>query len=287
MTKRVLVIGYLSIDTSETPTLRDDHVAGGAALYASLAAARTGANVTLAAACGEDFPESWLSALRAFDIDVSRVERRAGPTRRARLSYARSGQRSSDHHAEASWWERTQALIPPVPEHFTGVDAVVTCAMPADLLGSCVAKARASDATLVFDTSEAFARREPARLLGLLDAVDVIAASWEETRLLLPDVADDAAALRLAGTRRRVLQKRGARGALAVRGDTGAISHLEAPAAKVIDPTGAGDATVGALAAALAAGDDFMTASRAALLIGALTVSGVGPAALGFAPRPS
>ncbi len=287
MKKRILVIGYLSIDTCETPTMRDDHVPGGAGLYAALAAARSGAEVALVAACGEDYPESWLSALQALGVDVSRVERRAGPTRRARLSYAQSGQRSSDHHTEANWWERTQALRPPVPEHFTGVGAVVTCAMPADLLTSCIAKARGSDAPLVFDTSEAFARQEPSRLLGLLEAVDVIAASCEETRLLLPDLADDAAALRLAGTRRRVLQKRGARGALAVDGAAGAMLHLAAPAAEIVDPTGAGDATVGALAALLAAGTDFMAASRAALLVGALTVSDIGPAALGFTPRSS
>ena len=63
--------------------------------------------------------------------------------------------------------------------------------------------------------------------------------------------------------------------------------HLAAPAAEIVDPTGAGDATVGALAALLAAGTDFMAASRAALLVGALTVSDIGPAALGFTPRSS
>ena len=37
----------------------------------------------------------------------------------------------------------------------------------------------------------------------------------------------------------------------------------------------------------IAAGTDFMAASRAALLVGALTVSDIGPAALGFTPRSS
>ncbi len=278
------MLGYLSIDTSETPTMRHDRVPGGAGLYAALAAARSGAEVMLAAACGEDYPEAWLGALHASGVDVSRIARRAGPTRRARLGYAQSGGRSSAHHGEAVWWERTLALAPPVPESFAGMDAIVACAMPVALLAGCIARARAAEIMLVFDTSEAFARREPERLLDLLETVDIIAASREETRLLLPELEDDAAALHLAGTRRRVLQKRGAEGALAVDGMAGAMSHLSAPPAEIIDPTGAGDATVGALATSLAGGAEFIAASRAALAFGALAVSGIGPAALGFAP---
>ncbi len=287
MKPRVLVVGYLSIDACETAMLRHDEVPGGAGLYAAVAAVRSGAEVALAAACGADYPESWLAALAQFGVDVSLVERRAGPTRRARLSYAQSGQRSSDHHAEAGWWACTQALRPPVPERIAGLGAVVACAMPVDLLATCIARARESDAMLVFDTSEAFAHRDRVPLLEALDAVDVIAASCEETRLLLPDLGDDAAARHLAGPRRRVLQKRGARGAVAIESDAGVLVHLAAPPVAVVDPTGAGDATVGALAALLAGGADFMAASRAALAVGALVVSGVGPAALGFAPRSS
>ena len=284
MKPRILVVGYLSIDTCETPTMRHDDVPGGAGLYAALAAARSGADVTLAAACGEDYPPVWLASLREIGIDMSLVERRGGATRRARLRYTRSGERDSAHHGEAQWWERTQALAPPVPDSFAGVDAVVMCAMPADHLGPCIARARDAAAISVFDTSAVFVRRDRADLLALLDAVDIFAASIEETRLLLPELADDAAALRLAGAQRRVLQKRGARGAVAVDGMTGSMVALAAPPADVIDPTGAGDATVGALAVSLAAGEEFIAAARAALLIGALSVSGIGPAALGFAP---
>jgi sugar/nucleoside kinase (ribokinase family) len=57
---------------------------------------------------------------------------------------------------------------------------------------------------------------------------------------------------------------------------------LPAPPAEVVDPTGAGDATVGALAAGLAFRRPFLDAARGALAVGAAAVSGLGPTSLGL-----
>jgi sugar/nucleoside kinase (ribokinase family) len=80
------------------------------------------------------------------------------------------------------------------------------------------------------------------------------------------------------------LQKRGAAGALAVEGATATV--LAAPPARLVDPTGAGDATVGALAALLAMRLAFPVAAARAMQAGAAAVAGPGPAALGFQPPP-
>ena len=90
------------------------------------------------------------------------------------------------------------------------------------------------------------------------------------------------AALMLAARGVHVLQKRGAMGAWAVPAAAKAGTRIPAPSAVVVDATGAGDATVGALAAHLCRGADFLVAAAAALATGALAVSGIGPAALGF-----
>jgi ribokinase len=50
----------------------------------------------------------------------------------------------------------------------------------------------------------------------------------------------------------------------------------------VRDATGAGDATVGAIAVGLAAGRSLSQALRGAAAVGARCVSGHGPSALGF-----
>lgn len=278
---RVSVVGYLSIDSIATPGGRHDDVPGGAALYAALGAHAAGADVTLHATAGEDFPQAWLDAVARLGIDVGAVQRRDGPTRRARLSHARDGTRASVHHREDAWWQRTAVLAPVAPDRFAA-DVVAMAAMPIAALRVVFARARADGATTVIDTSEAFARRDGQDLLALLTQVDVFAPSREETRILLPGLSDDAAALALARGGCRILQKRGADGAMAVA--DGRTTTLAAPPTDVVDPTGAGDATVGALAAHLAAGVPFLAAAGQALAIGARAVSAPGPAALGLRP---
>jgi sugar/nucleoside kinase (ribokinase family) len=275
----ILVVGYLSIDTIETPEARYERVPGGAAMYAALGARQAGARAAIAAAIGEDYPVEWLEALRALAIDVSRVEQRLGATRRAFISHAPSGARASPHHDESGWWERTEALAPRCGD-CGGTDAVVAGPVPASTLRAVLSVARAAQAPVIADTSEAFAQRSRDALLACLRDISVFAPSREETRLLVPGYSDDDAALRLAACGPRILQKRGAEGGVAVDGTS--LVRIPVARARVVDPTGAGDATVGALAAFLARGDPFGNAAAAAISVGAMAVASVGPAAFGF-----
>jgi ribokinase len=74
----------------------------------------------------------------------------------------------------------------------------------------------------------------------------------------------------------RVVVTLGERGVVAIQGDT----HHAIPARKVrvVDPTGAGDCFVGALAARLTAGDDFFPALRYANIAASLCVQKRGAA---------
>lgn len=131
-----------------------------------------------------------------------------------------------------------------------------------------------------------FAEQEAEALLAIVPRLHVFAPSREETRLLLPGLDDDAAALALAQLGPHVLQKRGVEGAVAVEAGTGVLVRIAAPVVQcVCDPTGAGDATVGALAA-LMLKRPFLEAAEMALAAGARAVSAVGPAAFGFDPAP-
>ncbi|MFT8246665.1 carbohydrate kinase family protein [Roseomonas sp. BN140053] len=278
---RLLVVGYLSIDALAVPGARWDSMPGGAALYAALGARRAGARVTLAAAVGEDFPPAWLDMLAAMGLDLSGVQRRPGATRRARLQHGTAGERASPHHGDPAWHERSEAMLPCLPASLDGFDAAVAGPVPPVLLPQLLA---AATCPVVADTSEVFAALECEAVLAALPGLTAFAPSIAETRLLLPELDDDAAARSLAARGPCVLQKRGAAGALAVAG--GVATAIPAPPARVVDPTGAGDATVGALAALLAAGLPFTAAARQAMEVGAAAVSAPGPAALGFAPSP-
>jgi sugar/nucleoside kinase (ribokinase family) len=277
----VIVVGYLSIDRIATPAAQAEAVPGGAALYAALGARAAGAAVSLVASAGADWPQSWTEALAARGIDVAAVVRRAGPTRRARLDYAADGLRRSAHHDEASWWARTEALAPPDPPRADAADVIVAGPMRAARL--CGVLDRASGARVVADTSEAFARREAAALRALFSALAVFAPSREETRLLASG-PEPARALAACGT--VVVEKRGAEGLAVYRDADTPPVVVAAPAVIVVDPTGAGDATVGALAAGLARGEDVVAAARGAVAVGARCVTAPGPSALGLAWDP-
>lgn len=268
---RVIVIGYLSIDNLEGQDGKVAEQPGGAALYAALGARAAGAEVTLLAAKGEDWPSAWDARAARVGLNVEACPRRSGPTRRARLTYAKDGTRASPHHADAAWWERTEALMPPLPQHPLGADDVLAlCPMPT----AHVARAldRAGAARAIADTSEAFAAREGEALRRLLPRLFLFAPSDAEAALLGP----------LEGC--AVLLKQGGNGLVLRSGQGESERRFPSPRVAVIDPTGAGDATLGAIAGGLARGATLEEAVAAAVEIGARAVTARGPAALGLEP---
>jgi sugar/nucleoside kinase (ribokinase family) len=154
--------------------------------------------------------------------------------------------------------------------------------MPADVLERQIAWARARGAHVVVDTSEAFAAGEAQRLLDLVRRVDLFAPSREETRQLLPGLDDDAALAALGTLCPRVVQKRGAEGLALVSAAHPTGLRRPARAARVLDPTGAGDACVGALGAGIARGLDDPALLELGLEVAARAVSGLGPESLGL-----
>ncbi|GGH17886.1 hypothetical protein GCM10007036_19690 [Alsobacter metallidurans] len=289
MTRRraVLVVGYLSIDTIETPAGRFGPVPGGAALYAALGAlAAEAVTPCVAAAVGDDYPAAWLEALAAKGVDLARVERRPGPSRTARITHAQDGARASPHHRDPQWWARTVALAPTIPADAGSFGAIAACPMPVERLEALLDAA--GDARVLVDTSEAFAGADTARFLALAPRMSVLAASREETRLLLPDSDDEDAVIQLASLGCCVLQKRGREGAAAAMAGSSRLTQFGAPTGvEALDPTGAGDAVLGAMAAGLAGGSPFLDLIEGAMRVGGRAVSGRGPAGLGLDLSPT
>jgi ribokinase len=278
----IWVVGYLSLDDIVAEGRVYHGVPGGAALYAALGVAASGADARLVAARGSDFPESALERLRAAGVDVSAVVARAHPTRRARLAHASDGRRESPHYARAEWHAATEALAPPLPPPMPRPAVAVMTAMPAADLARQLDWARAQGAPVVVDTSEVFAARERDALLALAGRMDLFAPSREETGVLFPGLDDDAALAALARSCPRVVHKRGADGlALLSAAHPGGL-RVPARPGLVVDPTGAGDACVGALAVGMARGLDDPALLALASEVAARAVAGVGPSGLGL-----
>ena len=279
---KVAVAGYLSLDTIRCPGGTFADVVGGGALYAALGGVAMGGDVHLVARVGHDFPQRALEDLAALGIRLDALERVATPSRRSELierDASPDSRRTTPAYGDAQWWERTNALAPMPLD--APLDAYMVAAMPAAVARAHIRVARRHGALVVADTSEAFARTEPEALLRIAGEVDVFAPSREEVRWLLDD--DDASAhARLAAQTPIVVQKRGADGYwLSAHG--GPPSSQPSRATRVVDTTGAGDASVGALMVGLAQGLAPAAALELAATIAARAVSAVGPAGLGLA----
>lgn len=270
------MVGYASIDEISGPgsTVLVEAIGGGA-VYAALSAVRLGVEVALHVSFGADFPAAWIERLAALGIDLSATRHVDTMTRRARLSYGSDEERRAGADRNAAWCRATEALRPPLPDA-AGHDAVLLCPMPLDLVAQAVTILRGRTC-IVADTSEVFAAAGPAALAAF-DGVDVFAPSLEEAHRLTGEAEEERAAAALAARFPLVVLKRGRRGLLRLEGSAKLAHPVDVVAA--VDPTGAGDATVGALAAALVAESDPLRQLEVAAEAGRLAVSAQGPSAL-------
>lgn len=113
---------------------------------------------------------------------------------------------------------------------------------------------------------------------GVLQVCDPLVVNEVEARALLGVGSDDVGAVEMAVTLRRrtrsVVITLGAAGAVAAYGDV--VDQVPAPQVPVVDSTGAGDAFVGALAAAVSAGVDLANAVRLGVQAGSVAVGRLG-----------
>jgi ribokinase len=247
---------------------------GGKGSNQAVAAARAGAVVAMVAAIGADAAgQGALDLWRIEGIDARHVARDpALPTGEALILVDDAGENEIVIIAGAN-----AALAPPPMDAFA--DAALVVAQletpPATTLAA-FAAARAAGAVTLLNAA-------PAQPLpdALLAATDLLVVNeTEAARLAGRDGAPQVLAGALAPRfRRGVVLTAGAAGAVRARPGAGPI-HAPAPAVQVADSTGAGDAFIGAFAAALAEGLDDAAALRRGVVAGALAcrVAGAVPA---------
>ena len=283
----VVVFGSINLDlvarASRFPqpgeTLAGDSFAmypGGKGGNQALAAARAGAAVAMVGAVGRDaFAAPALAELVAGGVDTSAIRTVDGPTGVALIEVAASGENTilviagANAHANADdvppEWLRPSTLV------------VLQQEVPAAANLAVARRARAAGARVVLNAAPARAM-DPA----LLDLANIIVVNETELRALATtaDPSTDNAAIASAFATRHgntVVITLGAAGALAA--EHGSCYALPAAPVAVVDSTGAGDAFVGALAAALERGLPLTAALSWAVAAGSLacTVNGAQP----------
>jgi ribokinase len=237
---------------------------GGKGANQALAAARAGAAVRLYGAVGTDaFADAALALLAAGGVDLDGVTRAAAPTGCATILVDAHGENciavASGANAHADPEAVPDSVLTP------GTVVVLQHEVPAHANAVLIARAHRAGARIILNAA-------PARPLSieLLRQIDVLVVNESEVSASVPPAAD-APALAVVITL-------GAKGAiLRLAGKT---VEAIAPRVTVADTTGAGDAFVGAMAAALDACASPADALRHAVAAGSLacTAAGAQPA---------
>ncbi|GAA1797350.1 MAG: ribokinase [Actinobacteria bacterium] len=267
---RVIVIGSINVDqvalVEERPkpgetvlAIGHRQLAGGKGANQAIAAARAGADVLMVGRVGDDSGgAAYLRRLAAHGIDVRHVQvSTERPTGTAFITVDETRENTivvvpgANSEVGADWPENFPAL--------TAQDVVVLqLEIPLPTVIRAADLAHEAGARVVINVAP-YAELPPATLA----LADPIVANEHEAMAL----ADSGAGV---GSLLMTLGPNGA-----VWDGIGAPAH-DVPGGLVIDTTGAGDAFVGALAAALAGGADHAGAVQAALAAGSEAVSYAG-----------
>jgi ribokinase len=238
---------------------------GGKGANQAIAAARLGADVTMAGHVGgDDHGKILMEALVREGVSTQFVRVDASSRSGVALVLLDShGENmivvTSGANAVVDESDAAQALA----EIRTGDVLVLQLEIPLDAVRAAAREASARGATVVLNAA-------PARDLDedMLDNVDLLIVNEEEARSLFGSVE------RALATKRSIIVTLGARGAIVSH----AVDTFQVPAPYVqpVDTTGAGDAFVGAIAAELARGTALADAVRVAVAAGAVATLGYG-----------
>ena len=250
MSAHAIIYGTIAIDTLITPGGRANSVLGGSGPYAALAARLLTDRAHLAGVVGDDFPDEFTRALEARGVDMRHVDRAAGKT------FVWTGEYEEDMNNRRSvstlegvqeTWEMN--LCP----ELRGCELAVACNVTPRLQLRLLEQCSGAKFTMA-DFMESWILRERGYVDALLARVDIALMNDSEARVFAgtDDALEAGHALLAAGPRYAVV-KHGSAGATLFHKAEGAAAPriFRCPAWPLIrpqDPTGAGDAFMGAFA---------------------------------------
>jgi sugar/nucleoside kinase (ribokinase family) len=278
----IAVAGTVHVDDIVTPAGAAAGLLGGSAVYFALAAARS-ATVHVNGIVGTDHAAAFLELLRGPRVSTEGLVVSDLPTFRwhARHDFDRwvAVDTFSDEGCDPTWRPRLPAEAARAEVLFL---ASMRPALQREVLAQSGARLVGADSMTDYTGPEREAVRE------VVHASDVLFLNRSElaslTGVPITTWREEAIAMCGVGRLRAVVVKAGPKGASLVTAD-GVISLPPAPTARVVDPTGAGDALAGGFLAACAAAerdDDayFATALESGLSCAAAAISHFGVAGL-------
>lgn len=287
MSNKVLVVGSINIDVvirvknipapGETLPGEDPvFLQGGKGGNQAVSAAHNGAQVSMISAVGSDqFGRDAINSLKQYGISTDAVEVKPGATGTAYIYVDESGENSIVVTAGANGKVEAQFVAHRI-EKLENEKSIVLAQMelPQAVVKQAAISAEKIGARFILNLAPAIEIDN-----NLLKACDPIVVNETEAEFLTGEVVDNvdqAKALveKLATKAKSAVITLGADGAVFSDGSTS--RHFPSEKVEVIDTTGAGDAFVGALAAAFANEKTLEEAVKAGLRAGAKAVQHFG-----------
>lgn len=249
MSQPLLVTGTIGIDTIITPHGRADGVLGGSVSFAAVAALLFAERVDAVSIIGEDFPSHYEEALTAKGLHMDGVERKKGP------SFSWTGEYFDNMNKRRTVCANDSVMVEwdvQVPESLRHHPILVCCCMvPAQQL-KCIAQC--PQASLVLsDSMDKWLRRQPELLDAVISRSHITMMNEDEAKEYAhASTITEAGEFLLSKGAVYAVVKQGEYGAtLFGRKEDGSLRIFRCPAyplKTLVDPTGAGDSFLGALA---------------------------------------
>ena len=239
----LVVIGTVAFDAIETPFGKTDKIVGGAATFASLAAAYFYDQVKIVAVVGDDFPQSEIDDLGNHHINTEGLQVKKGEK-----SFFWSGKYHNDMNSRDTLITELNVLAdfdPIIPESYQDCEYLMLGNLTPQIQQTVIKRLKKRPKLIVMDTMNFWMDIAMDDLLETIKLVDVLTINDAEARQLSGEYSLVKAARKiLTMGPEYLIIKKGEHGALLFHEDK-IFSAPALPLAEVFDPTGAGDTFAG------------------------------------------
>lgn len=270
----IIIGGTIAIDNVSTPTEKAENLLGGSAAYASLAASYYTKPAHLLGVVGHDYPEQHLKMLEDHGVSLAGIERSESDSFTWTGEYHENMNDRTTHDVGLNVLESWEVKV---TAELADSRMVVLANMSPDNQMQMLDQCQAAEKFIVADTMDLWIDIANERLHEVLQRIDLLVINESEARQFA-----GTSNLILAG---EVLLKKGPRYVVIKLGEFGSIlfgpdgsmfKFHAWPLREIVDPTGAGDTFLGAMAGYLTnlGGVDFsFDQIRDAILQGSILAS--------------
>lgn len=236
----LLIVGSVAFDTVETPFGKQEHVIGGSAMYASVAASFF-CKVNIVGAVGSDFPKEEIEFLKQRSIDTTGLVVEKGKTFAWEGKY---GYDLNEAHTLKTELNVFEHFAPTIPETFRTSEYVMLANIDPSLQTNIMQQMH-KPKFVALDTMNHWITDKRDALIAAIAHTDIVIINEGEARQLAQEHTIVKAARTILGYGTRYLVvKRGEYGVLLFDGER-VFSFPALPLEIVKDPTGAGDSFAG------------------------------------------